>query len=100
VGEHQYYLRLKLNLEDQGVENTERNAVVQALRVKPVDTAVDALVTAPAVANVQPVLVTRVQNTVVLISVVDADAVVNSTYYDITILRYYAFYNYHPIWLL
>jgi hypothetical protein len=87
VGEHQYYLRLKLNLEDQGVENTERNAVVQALRVKPVDTAVDALVTAPAVANVQPVLVTRVQNTVVLINVVDADAVVNSTYYDITILR-------------
>lgn len=87
MGEHQYYLRLKLNLEDQGVENTERNAVVQALRVKPVDTAVDALVTAPAVANVQPVLVTRVQNTVVLINVVDADAVVNSTYYDITILR-------------
>ena len=64
----------------------ERNAVVQALRVKPVDTAVYALVTAPAVANVQPVLVTRVQNTVVLINVVDADAVVNSTYYDITIL--------------
>ena len=87
MGEHQYYLRLKLNLEDQGVENTELNAVVQALRVKPVDTAVDALVTAPAVANVQPVLVTRVQNTVVLINVVDADAVVNSTYYDITILR-------------
>ena len=86
MGEHQHYLRLKLNLEDQGVENTELNAVVQALRVKPVDTAVDALVTAPAVANVQPVLVTRVQNTVVLISVVDADAVVNSTYYDITIL--------------
>lgn len=76
-----------VNLEDQGVENTELNAVVQALRVKPVDTAVDALVTAPAVANVQPVLVTRVQNTVVLINVVDADAVVNSTYYDITILR-------------
>jgi hypothetical protein len=87
VGEHQYYLRLKLNLEDQGVENTERNAVVQALRVKPVDTAVDALVTAPAVANVQPALVTRAQNMVVLINVVDADAVVNSTYYDITILR-------------
>lgn len=85
--EHQHYLRLKLNLEDQGVENTERNAVVQALRVKPVDTAVDALVTALAVANVQPALVIRVQNTVVLISVVDADAVVNSTYYDITILR-------------
>lgn len=76
--EHQHYLRLKLNLEDQGVENTERNAVVQALRVKPVDTAVDALVTALAVANVQPALVIRVQNTVVLISVVDADAVVNS----------------------
>ena len=86
MGDHQYYLRLKLNLEDQGVENTERNAVLQALRVKPVDTAVDALVTAPAVANVQPVLVTRAQNMVVLISVVDVDAVVNSTYYDITIL--------------
>ena len=86
MGDHQYYLRLKLNLEDQGVENTERNAVLQALRVKPVDTAVDALVTAPAVANVQPVLVTRAQNMVVLINVVDVDAVVNSTYYDITIL--------------
>ena len=76
-----------VNLEDQGVENTERNAVIQALRVKPVDTAVDALAAAPAVAHVQPVLVTRVQNTVVLISVVDADAVVNRTYYDIMILR-------------
>ena len=72
------------NLEDQGVENTERNAVVQALRVKPVDTAVDALVAAPAVVRVQPALVTRVQNAAVLNDAAIADAVVNSTYYDIT----------------
>jgi len=51
--------------------------------------AVNALVAAPAVAHVQHVLVTRAQNMVVLINVVDVDAVVNSTYYDITILRYY-----------
>jgi hypothetical protein len=89
-----------VNLEDQGVENTERNAVVQALRVKPVDTAVDALAAAPAVAHVQPALVTRVQNTAALNDATVVDAVVNSTYYDITILRYYTFYNYHPIWLL
>ena len=67
-----------VNLEDQGVENTERNAVVQALRVKPVDTAVDALAAAPAVAHVQPALVTRAQNTAALNDATVVDAVVNS----------------------
>ena len=76
-----------VNLEDQGVENTERNAVVQALRVKPVDTAVDALVAAPVAARVQPALVTRDQNAAALNDAAIVDAVVNSTYYDITMLR-------------
>ena len=74
-------------MEDQGVENAERNAVVQALRVKPADTAVDALVAAPAVAHVQPALVTRVLNAAALNDAAVVDAVVNSTYYDITILQ-------------
>ena len=60
-----------------GVENAERNAVVQELRVKPVDTVVDMHVAAPAVAHVQHALVTKVQNVDVLINVADADAIVN-----------------------
>jgi hypothetical protein len=61
----------------QGVENVEQNAVVQELRVKPVNTVVDTHVAAPAVAHVQHALATKVQNVVVLINVTDADAVVN-----------------------
>ena len=60
-----------------GVENAEQNAVVQELRVKPVDTVVDTHVAALAVARVQHALVTKVQNVDVLINVADADAVVN-----------------------
>jgi hypothetical protein len=60
----------------QGVENVEQNAVVQELRVKPVNTVVDTHVAALAVARVQHALATKVQNVVVLINVTDADAVV------------------------
>ncbi len=81
----------------QGVENMERNAVVQELRVKPVDTVVDTHVVAPVAARVQHALATKAQNVVVLINVADADAVVNAYY---RYYRYYTFYNYHPIWLL
>jgi len=61
----------------QDAENVERNAVVQELRVKPVDTVVDTHVAALAVARVQLALATKVQNVDVLINVADADAVVN-----------------------
>jgi hypothetical protein len=61
----------------QDAENVERNAVVQELRVKHVDTVVDTHVAAPAVARVQHALATKAQNVVVLINVTDADAVVN-----------------------
>ena len=84
---YQEYHRINFKQEDQGVENTELNAVVQALRVKPVDTAVDALVAAPVVARDQPALVTRDQNAAVLNDAAIVDAVVNSTYHDIMILR-------------
>jgi siroheme synthase (precorrin-2 oxidase/ferrochelatase) len=55
----------------------ERNAVVQELRVKHVDTVVDAHVAAPVAARVQHALVTKAQSDAVLINVADADAVVN-----------------------
>ena len=61
----------------QDAENMERNAVIQELRVKPVDTVVDAHVAAPAVARVQHALATKAQSDAVLINVADADAVVN-----------------------
>jgi len=53
-------------VEVQGVESTVLNAVVLELRVKLVDTAEDARVTAPVVAHVQPALVTRAKNTAAL----------------------------------
>jgi hypothetical protein len=60
----------------QGVEGTDLNVVVLVVRVKLVDTAVDALVAAPAVANVQPALVTRAKSVAALkdAAVVDATA--------------------------
>ena len=70
----------------QDVEGAVLNAVVLVVHVKLVDTAVDVLVAAPVVANVQPALVTRVQSIAALNGAAVVDAVVNSTYYDITIL--------------
>ena len=61
----------------QDAENMERNAVVQELRVKPVDMVIDTHVAALAVARVQLALATKVQNVDVQINVADADAVVN-----------------------
>lgn len=60
----------------QGVEGAVLNAVVLVVRVKPVDTAKDALVAAPAVANVQHALVTRVKSVAVLNGAAVVDAVV------------------------
>ena len=60
----------------QGVEGTDLNAVVLVVRVKPVDTAVDVLVAAPAVANVQPALVTRAKSVAALNGAAVVDAVV------------------------
>ena len=53
-------------MEVQGAESTVLNAVVRELRVKLVDTVVDARVTAPVVAHVQPALVTRAKSTAAL----------------------------------
>ena len=60
----------------QGVEGAVLNAVVLVVRVKPVETAVDVLVAAPAVANVQYALVTRVKSVAVLNGAAVVDAVV------------------------
>ncbi len=60
----------------QGVEGAVLNAVVLAVRVKLVDTAVDVLVVALAVANVQPALVTRAKSVAVLNDAAIVDAVV------------------------